>query len=75
MIDRVANPGGDPSEKAQTMHRVDPQLLRGYFKPTRFKLDAEAEFLNNADDDHSLAPFDKTIRGKTDRFVFRFTRQ
>ena len=75
LIDHVANPGGDPSEIAQTMHRVDPQVVRDFFQPTCFKLDAEAEFLSNADDDHSLVPFDKTIRGKTDRFVFRFSRQ
>lgn len=75
LIDHVANQGGDPSEVAQTMHRVDPQVVRDFFQPTCFKLDAEADFLGNMDDDHSLAPFDKTIRGKTDRFVFRFTRQ
>ena len=75
LIDHVAHPGGDPSQVAQTMHRVDPQVVKDYFKPTCFKLEAEAQFLSNAKDDHTLTPFDKTIRGKTDRFVFRFIRQ
>ena len=75
LIDHAADPGGDPSVVAQTMHRVDPQVVRDFFKPTCFKLDGEAEFLGNADDDHSLSPFDEAIRGKTDRFVFRLTRK
>ncbi len=62
-IDHVANSGGDPA-----------QVVRDTFAKSCFTLEAEAEFLRNSDDDHTLAVFDKTIRGKTDRFVFRFIR-
>ena len=39
-----------------------------------FKLQAEADFLQNYDDDHTLSVFDPAIRGKTDRFVLRYVR-
>lgn len=74
LIDHVANPGGDPSQVAKTLHRVDPQVVRDAFANSCFTLDAEAEFLRNNDDDHMLAVFDKTIRGQSDRFVFRFVK-
>jgi len=74
LIDHVANSGGDLEQVAKTLHRVDPQVVRNFFATSCFTLEAEAEFLRNTDDDHTLTPFDKTIRGKTDRFVFRFVR-
>jgi predicted methyltransferase len=74
LIDHVANPGGDPSQVAKTLHRVDPQVVRDAFANSCFTLDAEAEFLRNNDDDHMLAVFDKTIRGQSDRFAFRFVK-
>jgi predicted methyltransferase len=74
LIDHVANSGGDPEQVAKTIHRVDPQVVRDFFGKSCFTLEAEAGFLANADDDHTLTPFDKSIRGKTDRLVFRFVR-
>ena len=74
LIDHVANSGGDPAQVAKSMHRVDPQLVRDSFADSCFKLEAEAAFLRNKKDDHTLAPFDQSVRGKTDRFVFRFVR-
>jgi len=74
LVDHVANPGGDPAEVAQGLHRVDPQLVRNSFADSCFTLEAESGTLRNQDDDHTLSVFDKSIRGKTDRFVFRYTR-
>jgi predicted methyltransferase len=74
LIDHVANSGGDPAKVAKDLHRIDPQLVRDTFVKSCFTLEAEAEFLRNSNDDHTLAMFDKSIRGKTDRFVFRFVR-
>ncbi len=75
LIDHAADPGGDPAQVANTLHRIDPQQVRHSFANSCFKLDAEAKFLRNADDDHSSTPFDQLIRGQTDRFVFRFVRK
>ncbi|MCP4047521.1 MAG: hypothetical protein GY732_16210 [Gammaproteobacteria bacterium] len=75
LIDHAADPGGDPAQVANALHRIDPQQVRHSFANSCFKLDAEAKFLRNADDDHSSTPFDQSIRGQTDRFVFRFVRK
>lgn len=75
LIDHVANNGGDIAGVAQTLHRIDPQVVRDSFANSCFRLDAEAEFLRNAEDDHTLAVFDPSVRGKTDRFVFRFVKK
>jgi predicted methyltransferase len=74
LVDHAANPGGDPAEVAQGLHRVDPQLVRDSFANSCFTLEAEGKFLRNKEDDHTLSVFDKSIRGKTDRFVFRYVR-
>lgn len=75
LVDHVANPGGDSSEIAKSLHRIDPQVVRDTFSNSCFKLDAESGILANPDDDHSLVMNDPAIRGNTDRFVFRFVRQ
>jgi len=75
LIDHVASSGGDAAQVAKDLHRIDPQLVRDTFANSCFTLEAEAGFLGNSNDDHTLAVFDKSIRGKTDRFVFRFVRK
>ena len=75
LIDHVANSGGDPARVAKDLHRIDPQVVRDTFAKSCFKLKAEAAFLHNNEDDHTLVMHDKTIRGKTDRFVFKFVRE
>jgi len=74
LIDHAANSGGEPAQVAENLHRIDPQVVRDSFAKSCFTLEAEAGFLGNKDDDHALAVFDKSIRGKTDRFVFRFVK-
>jgi predicted methyltransferase len=49
-------------------------VVRDSFTESCFTLAAEAEFLANSDDDHTLWVFDESISGKTDRFIFRFVR-
>lgn len=75
LVDHVANPSGDPAEVAKTLHRVDPQQVKDSFAGSCFALTAEAKFLRNKEDDHTLSVFDPSIRGKTDRFVYRFIRK
>ena len=54
------------------------ELIEGSHAPVMremsagFKLASEATFLANPGDDHSAKIFDKSISGKTDRFVLRF---
>jgi len=54
------------------LHRIHHQHVRNDFKEAGFVLEAEADFLRNTKDDYSKMVFDSSVRGKTDRFVFRF---
>jgi predicted methyltransferase len=39
-----------------------------------FVLDAESPMLADKDDAHSIKVFDPSIKGKTDRFAYRFVK-
>lgn len=71
VIDHIANPG-DTRASVEKLHRIDPDVVKADFKRAGFKLEATSDLLRNPDDDHSLLVFDPKIRGKTDRFVFKF---
>ena len=71
VIDHVGNPG-DTRETVEKYHRIDPAVVKADFERAGFKLEAESDLLKNAADDHSLLVFDDKIRGKTDRFLFKF---
>lgn len=71
VIDHVANPG-DTRATVETLHRIDPEVVKADFKRAGFKLEATSDMLRNPADDHSLNVFDPKIRGKTDRFFFKF---
>jgi len=71
VVDHVAQTGA-PAETGNTLHRIDPGLLRKDLESAGFLFDAESEVLRNPADDHSKPMFDPEIRGQTDRFVQRF---
>ena len=71
VIDHVGN-SGDTRATVEKYHRIDPAVVKADFKRAGFVLEAESNMLRNKADDHSLNVFDPKIRGKTDRFVFRF---
>jgi predicted methyltransferase len=72
VADHVAVAGSDPRVSADTLHRIDPAIVRADFERAGFVLDATSPVLAVAEDDHSKNVFDPAIRGKTDRFLFRF---
>lgn len=71
VIDHVAAPGGDTREVVEKLHRIDPAVVRADFERAGFVLEAQSDLLRVAED-HSKNVFDPSIRGKTDRFVYRF---
>ncbi|WP_243455749.1 methyltransferase domain-containing protein [Sphingosinicella sp. BN140058] len=73
VIDHVG-PSGDTRDVVEKLHRIDPAKVRADFEAAGFVFDGESNLLHDADDDHSKNVFDPAIRGKTDRFVFRFRR-
>jgi predicted methyltransferase len=72
VVDHVAPSGVDPRQSVEKLHRIDPAVIVADFQKAGFELDGQSEMLRNPADDHSLSVFDKAIRGKTDRAVFKF---
>jgi predicted methyltransferase len=72
IIDHVAAPNDDARAVVEKLHRIDPAIVRADFERAGFVFEAESDMLRNPADDHTLNVFDEKIRGKTDRFVFRF---
>lgn len=72
VIDHVAAPGGDTRDVVEKMHRIDPAKVRADFERGGFVLEAQSDLLRVPSDDHSKNVFDPSIRGKTDRFMYRF---
>jgi len=70
--DHVASAGGDTAAVVDSLHRIDPAVVKRDFTAAGFKLDAESPILAHPDDDHTVLVFDERIRGQTDQFVFRF---
>ncbi|WP_242125334.1 methyltransferase domain-containing protein [Sphingobium sp. Sx8-8] len=67
-----AGPAGDTRAIVDKLHRIDPAVVKADFTKAGFLLDGESPLLANPQDDHSKNVFDPAIRGKTDRFLFRF---
>lgn len=74
VVDHVAAPGGDTRETADRLHRIDPAVIRVDFERAGFVLDGESDLLRNPADDLGKLVFDPSVRGKTDRVLYRFKR-
>ena len=72
VIDHVALPNDDVRATVEKYHRIDPEVVKADFKRAGFVLAGSSDMLRNPADPHSADPFDESIRGKTDRFVFKF---
>jgi predicted methyltransferase len=73
IVDHVG-PAGDTRAIVEKLHRIDPATVLADFKRAGFVLTGTSKLLSNPADDHSLLVFDPAIRGKTDRFIYRFKR-
>ena len=71
VIDHAAKTGA-PRETVEKYHRIDPAVVRADFRKAGFVLAGTSSLLANPKDDFSASVFDEKVRGKTDRFVYRF---
>ena len=71
VIDHVAEAGSGLRD-TETLHRIDPALVKQQVEAAGFEYRAESDILRNEADDHTLKVFDPSVRGKTDQFVYRF---
>ncbi|MFC3050797.1 class I SAM-dependent methyltransferase [Kordiimonas pumila] len=73
VVDHVA-PAGSGTEAGDKYHRIDPAIVKEQVLAAGFAFAGESDALANPDDDHIKSPFDPSIRGKTDRFIFKFVK-
>jgi predicted methyltransferase len=73
IIDHAAVDGSKLAA-TETLHRIDPAVVKADLAAAGFKLVGESDVLRNPDDPRTKLVFDPSIRGKTDQFVFVFQR-
>jgi predicted methyltransferase len=73
VLDHVAAPGS-PAEVTETLHRIDPAVVRRQVEAAGFVFVGESKVLANSADDHSKKVFDPSIQGHTDQFIYKFRR-
>ncbi|MGE0183660.1 MAG: class I SAM-dependent methyltransferase [Parvularculaceae bacterium] len=83
-IHRITKPGGAfvvidhsalagaPETTGHDFHRIDRAIVVALAEAAGFRLEAESDFLANADDPRTIPVFDPAIRGYTDQFALRF---
>lgn len=71
VLDHAAAAGSGLRD-TNTLHRIDPETVKKELLAAGFALEAKSDVLHNPADDHSAKVFDPAIRGKTDKFIFKF---
>ena len=71
VLDHVAAKGS-PADVTDTLHRIEPAVVRREVEAVGFKFVGESKVLANPADPHDKGVFDASIRGKTDQFVYKF---
>jgi predicted methyltransferase len=74
VLDHAASAGAPLVETANTLHRIDPALVRKQLESAGFKFVSESKVLANSTDDHTKVVFDPALRGHTDQFIYKFQR-
>lgn len=73
VVDHRAEAGSGLRD-VQSLHRIDPAVVRREVENAGFTLDAEADFLTRPEDDLTKNVFDDAVRGRTSQFVYRFVK-
>lgn len=71
VIDHSAKPGSGLSA-TETLHRIDPAVVRREVEAAGFVFEGESQLLRNPRDPLTANVFDAGIRGKTDQFIYKF---
>ena len=71
VVDHVA-PAGSGMSDTDTLHRIDPAIVKKQVESVGFVFDGESQVLRNPKDPHDIKVFDPSIRGHTDQFAYRF---
>lgn len=71
IVDHNARPGSG-REDTNSIHRIDPQVIKDEIEAAGFDLVEESDLLRHSEDDHTKMVFAPGTRGATDRSVFVF---
>jgi len=71
VLDHVAAAGA-PADVTETLHRIDPAVVRREVEAAGFRFDGESPILANPSDPHYVGMWDKSVKGRTDQFLYRF---
>lgn len=71
VLDHAAADGA-PLDVANTLHRIDPAIVKKELEAAGFKFVGETKILRRASDDHTKKVFD--LHDATDQFIFKFQR-
>jgi predicted methyltransferase len=63
---------GAPMSVTEDLHRIDPAVVKREVEAAGFKFVGESKVLANPKDPRTALVFDKTIRGHTDQFIYKF---
>lgn len=71
VLDHVAAPGS-PANVTDTLHRIEPGVVRREVEAAGFRFVGESKVLANPSDPHTVGPFNPSIQGRTDQFIYKF---
>lgn len=73
VIDHMAKPGRGLAD-TDTLHRIDPAAVRQIVEAAGFRFAGESKALNNPQDPLDIPVFDKSVRGNTSQFAYKFVK-
>ncbi len=71
VLDHAAEAGSGLRD-TDTLHRIDPAVVKKEVEAAGFKFVGESKVLRNPKDPKTALVFDKSIRGHTDQFIYKF---
>jgi predicted methyltransferase len=71
VLDHAALPGSEVGV-ADTLHRIDPEIVKREVVAAGFVFEGESSVLRNPADPRNVNVFDASIRGSTDQFIYKF---
>jgi predicted methyltransferase len=71
IVDHTAEAGSGMRD-TDTLHRIDPAIVKKQVTDAGFVFEGESKVLRNPGDDLKKLVFDKAIRGHTDQFIYKF---
>ena len=71
VVDHAAEAGSGLRD-TDTLHRIDPAIVKQQVIGAGFVFEGESTVLRNPADDLKKLVFDKAIRGHTDQFIYKF---